>query len=168
VGANFEGKPNYMTIAFAGVVNMNPGMVAIGANSGHITTKGIYENETFSINFPNEDMIEITDYIGINSGKNIDKSNIFDNFYGDLKTAPMIKECPVNIECRVFKVIKDTGSDDIIIGEIVETYADEKALTREEIDIEKVNPITFSWKGYYSIGDFIAKAWDIGNNYNKK
>jgi flavin reductase (DIM6/NTAB) family NADH-FMN oxidoreductase RutF len=79
----------------------------------------------------------------------------------------MIKECPVNIECRVYKTIQDIGSDDIVIGEIIETYAGTDFITHGEIDIEKVKPITFSWKGYYSTGNFIGKAWEIGKNYNK-
>jgi flavin reductase (DIM6/NTAB) family NADH-FMN oxidoreductase RutF len=49
-------------------------------------------------------MVEVTDYCGIVSGKNNDKSRIFDLFYGKLKTIPMIKDCPLNMECKLVEI----------------------------------------------------------------
>ena len=80
VGANVEGKPNFMPIAWCSIVEHSPPMIAISASKNHYTNKGIKENGTFSINIPSIDMIEITDYIGIKSGKDIDKSELFEVF----------------------------------------------------------------------------------------
>ena len=49
-------------------------------------------------------MISETDYCGLVSGRKTDKSNIFNVFYGELETAPMIMECPVSIECKLFDI----------------------------------------------------------------
>ena len=57
------------------------------------TNAGVKENKTFSV-LLSEDMVEITDYVGIYSGKRTDKSGLFEVFYGVLETAPMIKAMP--------------------------------------------------------------------------
>ena len=46
-------------------------------------------------------MMEKTDFCGLVSGRDIDKAALFDVFYGELKTAPMITECPLSLECRL-------------------------------------------------------------------
>ena len=46
-------------------------------------------------------MAKITDYCGLYSGRKVDKSRLFEVFYGELKTAPLIMECPVNLEKRM-------------------------------------------------------------------
>jgi flavin reductase (DIM6/NTAB) family NADH-FMN oxidoreductase RutF len=51
-------------------------------------------------------MVEVTDYCEIVSGKKNDKSRIFDLFYGELKTAPMIKDCPLNMESKLVEMVK--------------------------------------------------------------
>ena len=122
VGADINEKPNFLAISFIGIVNANPGMIAFGLGRNHYTNQGIFDNKTFSVNIPSKDMIEIVDYIGIYSGKKIDKSKLFDIFYGKLKNAPMIKECPINIECKLVDIIKYDVADHIIIGEIIESY----------------------------------------------
>ena len=169
VGANVDGKPNFMTIAFIGIVNINPGMIALGANHNHLTSKGITQNQTFSVNLPSQDMLEITDFVGINSGKKVDKSKLFEVFYGKLENAPMIKDCPINLECRVLEIMDKGGTDQIIIGEIIETYAEEKYLTDGSPDITKIKPPVFSMgqNNYYTIGEYLGKAWSMGKNYTK-
>jgi flavin reductase (DIM6/NTAB) family NADH-FMN oxidoreductase RutF len=50
-------------------------------------------------------LVKETDYCGIRSGKEVDKSKIFDVFYGELETAPMINDCPVTAECTLTELI---------------------------------------------------------------
>jgi flavin reductase (DIM6/NTAB) family NADH-FMN oxidoreductase RutF len=168
IGANVNDKPNFLAISFIGIVNANPGMIAFGLGRKHYTNRGIFENKNFSVNLPSKDMIEIVDYIGIYSGKKIDKSRLFDIFYGKLKNAPMIKECPINIECEIVNVLDHGGADNIIIGEIIESYIDEIYLTNGNPDIEKMKPFLLSMydNKYFEIGRSLGKAWNIGKNYN--
>jgi flavin reductase (DIM6/NTAB) family NADH-FMN oxidoreductase RutF len=169
VGANVENKPNFMTIAFIGAVNSNPGMIAIGANRNHITNKGILANKTFSVNVPSQDMLEITDYVGIYSGTKVDKSGLFEVFYGKLLNAPMIKDCPLNLECKVLEILEKGGNDQIIIGEIIESYSEDKYLTDGNPDISKMKPALFSmWQNqYFAVGEYLGNAWSIGKNFRK-
>jgi flavin reductase (DIM6/NTAB) family NADH-FMN oxidoreductase RutF len=95
VGAHVDDKPNFMTVAWFSMASYNPPRMAIVLGKNHYTNPGIKENKAFSVCLPSEDMAEVTDYCGIVSGKKTDKSKIFDLFYGELKTAPMIKDCPL-------------------------------------------------------------------------
>lgn len=167
IGAEVDGKPNFMTIAFIGVVNANPGMIAFGTHTAHFTNKGILENKNFSVNIPSEDMIKVTDYIGLTSGEKNDKSDLFEVFYGKLKNAPMIKECPLNLECKVLQVLNLGGIDHIVIAEISETYIEEKYLTEGNPDIQKMKPMVFSMydNRYFGVGEYIGKAWSIGKDF---
>ena len=95
----------------------------------------------------------------------------FNIFYGELKTAPLIEQCPVNLECAVAHII-DLGSHDLVIGEIKETHVSENCLTDGKPDVQKIKPFhyvmdkgTFS---YFDLGKFIGKAFQIGKELKKE
>ena len=169
IGANVKGKPNFMTIAWVSIVEHKPPMIQISAHKSHYTNQGIKENQTFSVNIPSIDMVEITDYCGIESGKETDKSNLFEVFYGELKTAPMIKKVPLNLECKVANIIDNTFGHEIIIGEIITAYAEDYIIKNNIPDITKLQPLIFSMNdnNYWKLGEFIGRAWSIGYNYKK-
>ena len=104
VGALVNGKENYITLGQCSGLSMNPPMMYISINKAHYTNDGIKENGYFSVNIPSENMVIETDYAGIVSGKKTDKSELFEVFHGQVKNAPMIKECPLNMECRLYDV----------------------------------------------------------------
>ena len=167
VGAIVNGKPNFNTIAYCGVVQSQPPMLSISMDKKRYTHAGIMENQTFSINIPSEEMVKVTDYIGIVSGSKVDKSSLFNVFYGQLNTAPMINECPINIECSVISIMDFGGKNDMIVGKIIETYSDEKYLSDDVPDIKKVNPVVFTRfdHKYWKIGECIGEAFEIGKSY---
>jgi len=170
IGADVAGKPNFMTIAFIGIVNMNPAMVAMGANPSHFTCRGIVENGTFSVNLPSAKMLEVTDYVGLNTGKKKDKSGLFKVFRGMTKTAPMIEECPLNLECKLVEKLSPGGTDDIYIGEIMETYCGQEYMTDGKPDVEKMGTFVFTMNDnrYFSLGKVIGKAWSEGKRFRIK
>ncbi|MFX1477944.1 MAG: flavin reductase family protein, partial [Promethearchaeota archaeon] len=102
-GALVNNQPNFETLGDVGIMGINPPLVYISSGQNHYTNQGILEQGTFSINFPTTQLLIKTDYCGVVSGKDVDKSKLFNIFYGNLKTAPMIRECPVNLECKVLK-----------------------------------------------------------------
>jgi len=167
VGTNVRGKPNYITIALTGKLCYD----AISISVGHkqYSNAGIKENGTFSINQPSVKMVKELDYCGLYSGRKVDKSALFENFYGTLETAPMIKECPVNIECRVVQTM-ERPVHTVFIGEVVEVYFDEDCLTEGVPDVSKIDPILFGpIKGrteisgcYWKLGEYLAPAWEVG------
>ena len=161
VGALVDGKPNYVTIAHVGI--MDPGTVSLGMNKAHHTNAGIKKHKTFSVNIPSEEMVVKTDYCGLVSGKDRDKSALFKTFYGKLKTAPMIEECPVNMECRLVQTV-DFPRHDIFIGEVENAFCDESVLTEGVLDFDKLRPLLFTMgdRGYWSLGRRLADAWSVG------
>jgi len=170
VGAIVEGKPNFITIAHIGIVNhAKPFMISLSMGKPHYTNAGIKENKAFSVNIPSEDSVIATDYVGLVSGKKTDKSDVFDIFYGRLETAPMIRECPLNMECKLFDVY-DTPTHDLFIGEIVETYAEESVLKDGKVNLGSVKPLLFDMSSvrYWSIGQTVAKCWNVGKKMKQK
>lgn len=167
VGTMVDGQPNFCTISFCGIVNLSPPMISIYCGPGHYTTKGILNNMEFSINIPSTEMVEVTDFIGIKSGKNFDKSKIFDTFFGDLKNAPLIITASVNHACKVVKIVELADKRNLYIGQIINTYVSTECLTNAIPDIEKIDPITFSSSNrtYWSLGQEKGKAYKIGRNY---
>jgi flavin reductase (DIM6/NTAB) family NADH-FMN oxidoreductase RutF len=163
VGAMVRGKPNFLTVANCGIINYDPPMIYAASNKRHYTNIGVRRRKTFSVNVPGAGMAELTDFCGLYSGRDTDKSEIFDVFYGELETAPMIEQCPVNFECRLVKTIH-FGHEEVFIGEIVAIYADNKCLTRGKPDIKKIDPIIYSTsdRKYFRLGKEVGKAYNIG------
>jgi flavin reductase (DIM6/NTAB) family NADH-FMN oxidoreductase RutF len=168
VGAQVDGKPNFLTIAWFTMASYKPPMMAIALGKSHHTNAGIKENKSFSVCLPSVDLVEITDYCGLVSGKKTDKSTIFEIFYGELGTAPMIKECPVSVECRLNKVVEN-GLNEMFIGEIIGIYTEDRFLTEGKLDFQKMRPLILSQPdtGYWNLGEKIAKAWSVGKDYKK-
>lgn len=166
VGANVKGKPNYMTAAWATVACMAPPMVCVALNKARYTVRGIEENRTFSLNVPSASHVVETDHCGLVSGAQEDKSSVFESFYGRLKTAPMAAECPVNIECRLFKSV-DCGSHRLYIGEVVEIHADNAVVAEGKPDTIKTDPIVYAQGCYWHVGKMMAKAFSAGKEYRK-
>jgi flavin reductase (DIM6/NTAB) family NADH-FMN oxidoreductase RutF len=167
VGANVQGKANYMTAAWATTACMAPPMACVAINKARYTAKGIEENRTFSLNVPSARQVVETDHCGLVSGAQEDKSKVFRSFYGRLGTAPMAEECPVNIECRLFTSV-DCKSHQLYIGEIVEIHADKSCITDGKPDLAKINPIIYAQAAYWECGKQIAPAFSIGKKYRRK
>ncbi len=171
VGANVNGKPNYMAVGFVGGVNVRPVIVCVSLNKVHHTPKGILENGTFSINIPSADYVIETDYCGLVSGKKTDKSNIFITFYGDLETAPMIDEFPIVCECKYIGQKLEFAMDIAYFGEVHQVYVSEGLVAEDKkIDIIKANPIMYSGieNLYRTIGENVGQGWSIGRDYKPK
>lgn len=168
VGAMVDGKTNFMAVGWAARVNFKPPLIAVALGPHH-TNKGIDQNNEFSINIPGVPLIEKTDYCGLVSGGKTDKSGVFNVFYGELKNAPLIKECPVCIACKVFDTVK-LPVNTLYIGEPKEIFTEEKYLTDGIPDIKKINPFTLSMpdNNYWSVGENVGKAWSIGKSLKKK
>ena len=166
VGAMVKGQPNYLAVAWVCRVNAAPPMMGVALGKGHHTNKGIREHKEFSVNVPGTDLIEAADYVGLVSGEKVDKSKIFESFYGQLKHAPMIRSCPLTMECKVINTV-DLPADEFFIGEIVGVYTEERYLTDGKPDIRKMKPfvLTMPDNAYWSIGEQVGKAWSIGKGF---
>jgi len=166
VGTNVNDKPNFMTVAWHGVANADPLMIAVAIRPHRYTYKGIKQNMTFSLNVPSTDHIKETDYCGIFSGEKVDKVDVckFAVFYGKLETAPMIEQCPVNIECKVAHILT-LGTHAFVIGSIEAVHVSEKCMSGGKPDAEKIKPFLYvlgTAREYKSLGGHLAEAYTVG------
>ncbi|MFC2069368.1 flavin reductase family protein [Chloroflexota bacterium] len=169
VGTNVDSKPNFMTVAWGGIANGEPPMISMAIRPNRYTHKGIRQSSAFSVNIPSTDMVQETDYCGIVSGIKVDKMNVckFKVFYGKTDGAPLIEQCPVNLECKVIHFL-NLGSHSLIIGEIEETHVSESCLTDNNPDVDKIKPLIYTTgttgqaRQYRSLGESLGKAYYIG------
>jgi flavin reductase (DIM6/NTAB) family NADH-FMN oxidoreductase RutF len=166
VGTKYNGKENYMTVGWVTRANANPPMIAIGIGNKHLTWKGIVENEEFSINFPAAKDYLKTDYIGLISGAKEDKSRLYTAHYGDLKNSPLIKECPLSLECKVIEKMH-LPTNTLFAGEIIGVYADKEYMDNNNFNYEKAGAflLTMMDNTYWGFGKKIGNAWKDGKTF---
>jgi len=173
VGANVDGKPNFITIGLIGWLCYDLISVSIGhqQHSKH----GLLDTGTFSVNQPPTARLKEVDYCGIVSGRDVDKAALFETFYGELETAPMAAECPINIECRVIQTL-ERKVHTVFLGEVVAVHANEEILQDGSIDLTKVNPIFYapdpaSGRGahaYWGLGERLGRAFEVGRDLEQR
>jgi len=172
VGANVNDKPNFMAVGWGGIASSQPPMISVAIQPRRYTYKGIKQTGNFSANIPSQDMVIETDYCGIVSGEKADKVAVcrFNVFYGKLANAPMIEQCPINLECSVVHIL-GLGSHALVIGKIEETHITEACLTDGRPDVAKIKPIIYSEglsSQYQAFGEFIASAYRVGRKLKKR
>ena len=171
VGANVNGKSNFMAVAWCGIANSEPPMISVALRHNRYTLKGIRDKLTFSVNIPSRDLVEETDYCGITSGSKVNKTEVchFKVFYGKLSDAPLIEQCPINLECKVVHIL-DLGSHVLVIGRIEETYVSENCLTEGKPDVNKIEPFAYitTIQQYQALGEVVAEAFSIGKELKVK
>ena len=172
VGTMVNDKPNFATYAWCGITCSDPPMLSVGVRHHRYTLQGIHQNMVFSVNVPSVDLVKETDYCGIISGFRTDKVADcgFRIFYGSLKTAPLIEQCPVNLECEVVHLL-NLGVHMLVIGKIVKTHVSQDCLTDGQPDIMKIRPFVYSQgesARYNAIGEIIGQAFHIGKEITTK
>jgi len=144
-------KDNITTLAWVGTVCSDPPMISISIRPSRYSHEIISTSKEFVINIPDERMIAACDFCGTKSGRDYDKFKELGltKEKGFVVNTPMIKECPINIECKVKKVI-NLGTHDMFIGEVVSVDADEEATYSDgEIDYEKINMVSYLMDNYF-------------------
>lgn len=140
-----DGAPNIITIAWVGVVCSEPPVLSVSIRPGRYSHGLIKKSGEFVVNIPREGQIRELDFCGVASGREVDKFRELGltPVPGSEVAAPLIKECPVNLECRVIE-IKSLGTHDLFLAEIVSAHMDEEVLNEKgAIDIAKLSPIAY-------------------------
>lgn len=158
VSCGNEEKCNITTIAWTGIINSEPPLVYVSIRPSRYSYSIIKNLREFVINIPDEKLVVATDFCGTKSGKEIDKFKEAKLTKGNanIVKAPLIEECPINIECKL-KEIKKLGSHDMFIGEIVAVNADEKYIKENgSIDYGKANLLTYMGQEYFIANKKVA------------
>ncbi len=163
VGTEVEGKANFMTVAWCGIAAHVPPAITVAIRKERYSLKGITAHGAFSVNVPKADMVKVVDYCGIYSGSKQDKSGLFTIFSGTLHGAPLIEECPLNLECKVIHTL-DLGSHTLVVGQIVETHVSQDCMRGKHVDPAKIDPLVYttSTQVYQRLGAIVGKAFHDG------
>ena len=156
---------NLITISWVGTICTNPHMCYISVRPERHSYDIIKKNMEFVINLTNEDMAYATDWCGVKSGKDFNKfaEMKLTPVKGEKVSAPIIKESPLCIECKVKDIIK-LGSHDMFIAEVVNVQADSKYIdpTTETFKLSEAKLIAYSHGHYYKLGEEIGKfGWTV-------
>ena len=162
-----SGKDNILTIAWTGTTCSNPPMLSISVRPERYSYHMIEETGEFVVNLTTEKLVRATDYCGVKSGKEVDKwkEMHLTRERADIVKAPLIKESPVNIECRVAER-KDLGSHVMYQAEVLAVHVDETYMdSSQKFHLEDADPIVYSHGTYYSLG---KKLGTFGYSVKKK
>jgi len=147
------GKPNIITLAWAGTINSEPPMVSISVRKERYSYNLIKERGEFVINLTTEKLAYAADYCGVKSGRDTDKflQMSLTPEKASKVSVPLIKESPVNIEC-VVKNVLELGSHHMFIAEGVAVNVDENLLNAKgKLCLEKAHLICYSHGEYWSL-----------------
>ena len=168
VTGNME-KANIITIAWISMLTGTPPTLGISIGNKGYSGELIKKNKDFSVNLATADKMVEADFCGITSGRITDKFDItgFTRMPSSLIQSPIIKECPVNFECRLIDA-QTVGTTNHFIGEIVETHVDTDKLAEAgklgSLNIEAVNPLIYfsGVREYWKLGEKVGDAYKIG------
>jgi len=143
-------KSNITTIAWTGIINSEPPMVYVSIRQTRKSYEIIKQTGEFVINIPDSKLVWETDFCGTKSGKNVNKFEEarLTKIQAQKISAPLIKECPINLECKVIE-IKKLGTHDMFIAEIVSVNCDERYVSENgTINFKEANLLTYGGNKY--------------------
>ena len=149
-----KGQDDIITVAWTGTICTNPPMVYISVRPSRFSHHMLMETGEFVINLTTEKLTRATDYCGVRSGRDVDKfkETGLTREKAEFVKAPMIKESPVSIECRVTEV-KKLGSHDMFLAEVLAVHADEEYMDENNrFDLNRARPMVYSHGEYLGIG----------------
>lgn len=161
-----EGEPNIITIAWTGILNSEPPVVYISVRpAGRHSYSLIKESGEYVINIPSAGQAGVVDYCGTVSGKEVNKfkETGLTPVPASKVKAPLIAECPVNIECKVQQVLP-LGSHHIFIADVLAVHYNENVLNEKgRPDMDKIRPYG------YCINEYRAMSEKLGTfGYSRK
>ena len=162
-----DGKDNIITIAWTGTVCSDPAMLYISVRKERHSHHMLVESGEFVVNLTTEDLCKATDYCGVRSGAKVDKFKETGLTKEEAKVinCAMIKESPVNIECKVKEIIP-LGSHDMFLAEVVNVNVDDAYMEENgRFDLSKAHPLVYSHGTYYKTG---KKLGTFGYSVKKK
>ncbi|HWR01112.1 MAG TPA: flavin reductase family protein [Chlorobaculum sp.] len=162
------GRPNLMNAAWGGICSSGPPSVGVSVRKARYTYENIVQRKAFTIGIPSEKNVAEADFVGIVSGRNVDKFAAagLTPVKSDVVDAPYAAEFPVVLECRLLHTF-ELGVHTQFIGEIVDVKGDEELFDDDGLlDILKIRPLLYdtSHRGYHGVGPFVAQAYSIGKS----
>jgi len=160
---------NVATIAWVSLLTSKPPSIGISVGNKGLTAQQILKNRNFTVNIAGTDIMTEADFCGITSGKDTDKFALsgLNKMASNIVAAPIIKECPVNLECELVQQGK-IGTTYHFVGEIKELHIDTDKLFDTSdytaFNLDLLSPLIYigGAKEYRMLGAKIGDAYEIG------
>jgi flavin reductase (DIM6/NTAB) family NADH-FMN oxidoreductase RutF len=156
--ATGEGGANVLTIAWCGIVCSSPPMLSIAVRPSRYSWPLLTQARGFVVNIPPAELVRETDLAGMWSGAEHDKfAELGFTTQPSTKVgAPLITECPINLECVVRHQL-ELGAHDLFIAEIVAVHYDEELLdARGRLRTRAVSALAYVNGDYYTLGERVG------------
>lgn len=131
VSCRKDGHDNALAVGVASVASIDPVMVMIGIIPSRFSYDMVKDTGKFVVNIPTKEFSEKYMYLGTVSGRDEDKLASINTTDADIIDAPILTDCPVNIECSVVDSIQP-GSHELFIGKVEKVHCDEEYLTEDK------------------------------------
>jgi len=158
---NEQGKTNIITIAWHTTISRKPPLYGISVAPSRYSHDLILKSKEFVINFAPYDLVDKINFCGTHTGRKTDKVNETKLTLipsQKLKKTPIIKECFAHIECKLFDSIT-IGDHSLLVGEVVNVAADEKAFIDNLLDNKKIRPTYYLGNNSYTTIDKEKKCY---------
>ncbi len=156
--ADAEGNTNIITAAWTGNICSDPPMAYVSIRPERFSYHMVEDTGCFVINLTTKKLARATDYCGVRSGRNEDKWKTagLTPEPADFVKAPLIKECPVNIECQVAGQI-ELGSHTMFIGKVLAVHVDEAYMDKNgRFDLAASGLMAYAHGEYLELGKRIG------------
>ena len=166
--ADKSGKDNILTVAWTGTVCSDPPMLYISVRPGRFSHHMIEETGEFVVNLTTEKLARATDFCGVRSGRDVDKweeTRLTRKAAVSLQYAPAIAECPVNIECKVCKILR-LGTHDMFLADVTGVQVSSRDMNvNGKFELNKTGLLAYSHGEYLGLG---KKIGTFGYSVRKK
>jgi flavin reductase (DIM6/NTAB) family NADH-FMN oxidoreductase RutF len=156
-----EGRANIITLGEVYMLALSPLTIGISIRPQRYSHGLISDTREFVVNLPTAELAEAVDYCGMVSGREVDKfaASGLTPEPASVVRPPLIKECPVNVECRVQQILP-MGSHDVFVGEAVATHVEDWALDEDGLlDPLRARALAFVGRSYWQVGARVARAF---------
>jgi len=162
-------RPNLMAAAWAGICCSRPPCLAVSLREATYSYQAILDRQAFSVNIPTAEQAEVADYLGLASGRDVDKIAAcgLTATPSEHVDAPLVEEFPMSFSCALIHTLK-IGLHTLFVGEIRDVQADDVILNEADRPIlSMLNPLLFSAgeQRYYATGDAIGPAFEMGKKF---
>ncbi|MCI5883185.1 MAG: flavin reductase family protein [Eubacterium sp.] len=152
--------PNIITVAWTGTICSDPAMLSISVRPERYSYGIIRETKEFVVNLTTKDLARATGWCGVKSGRDVDKFQQMHLTAAKaihLKSAPIIAESPVNIECKVKEVL-ELGSHHMFLAEVAGVQISEKYMNETgKFELNDTGLVAYSHGEYFTLGEKIGK-----------
>lgn len=144
---------NILTVAWTGIVNSKPPMTYISVQPIRHSYEILKREQEFVINLTTEQLAYATDFCGVRSGRDLNKFETLGLTpqAAEQVKCPLIKESPVNLECRVVEM-REFPSHHMFLAEIVAVHVDEDLVSAEgKVELAKAGLMCYSHGEYFGL-----------------